>query len=467
MRKFSEAYLEREPADIFRYGIFRNTIGNVKVLNIIRGVLLLLVLYAIFWGLFSPENPFTTGLFWGLFWPFFMVVTLPFFGNIFCMICPHGFLSRKITEIGLKKNLPKPLKNPYIGFGLLIVLYWFTLYTFPGVLRNSLATALFFLFFTLLAVVVSYLYAGGAYCKYFCPIGRIAPAFARVGFMWLSSYRSLCDKCDRPDCALSCPYHMNPSRFDKNNSMATCTLCMECANSCEGVKYSVKGWSHSLFKKMPRPQSWEIWVYITLLAVITITMRFHHGLGHSPIRNELPWVIWGKWLQQATGIGKPFDFVGLLALISAVVVTFSLVLGGFYIASKIIKKPYKEVFLTLGYALAPLMIIGSLSHVGHFFFTHYYHEIINGFAHAFFLDIKVEPLADRREAWLRIFYLFPFLAAFWSGYIMWKRMGFLDVRGSKKVIAYLFASAIIIFYLGLTVFQLYLRYFAASGSHHH
>ncbi|WP_457627147.1 4Fe-4S binding protein [Persephonella sp.] len=467
MRKFAELHFEKENRDFLKYGIFRNTIGNQKFLNIVRFVLLLLVLYAIAWGLFSPKNHFTTGLFWGLFWPFFMVITLPFFGNIFCMICPHGFLSRKITEIGLKKNLPKALKNPYIGFGLLIGLYWVTLYTFPGILRNSFTTALLFLFFTLVAVVVSYLYSNGAYCKYFCPIGRVAPAFARVGFMWLSSYsKPLCDdKCDKPDCAFACPYKMNPSKFEKNNSMSTCTLCMECADSCEGIKYSIKRWSYSLFRKMPKPQSWEIWVYIILLGVITITMRFHHGLGHSPIKNELPWVIWGKWLQQATGIGKPFDFVGLLALIMAVSTVLILVLGGFYIASKITGKPYKEVFLNLGYALAPLMIIGSLSHVTHFFFTHYYHEIINGFAQAFFLDIKVEPLADRRDAWLRIFYVFPFIAAFWSGYIMWKRMDFLEVKGFKKFAGYIFASAIIIFYFGLTVFQLYIRYFSGHGHH--
>jgi len=241
---------------------------------------------------------------------------------------------------------------------------------------------------------------------------------------------------------------------------------MECANSCEGVKLSVRRWSHSLLKKIPKPQSWEVWVYIILLAVITITMRFHHGLGHSPVKESLPWVIIGKWLQETTGIGKPFDFVGLTALIMALLITLSLVLGGFYLTSRIINRSYRDVFLNLGYALAPLMIVGSLSHVCHFFFTHYYHEVINGFAQAFFLDFRVEPLADRKDTWLRIFNIFPFIAAFWSGYIMWRRLGFFEVKGFKKIVSYILSSGIIIFYLGLTVFILYVRYFGHTGHHH-
>ncbi|WP_293446364.1 4Fe-4S binding protein [Persephonella sp.] len=465
MRKFSDIHLERDKNDIFRFGFIHETVGNPRFLNFFRSVLLLLVLYAILWGLFSPKNAFTTGLFWGLFWPFFMVITLPFLGNVFCMICPFGFLSRTVAKIGLKKKLPKPLKNPYIGFSLLILFYWLPLYLFPGIFRSSFVTALFFLTFFLFAVLVSYMYSNGVFCRYFCPIGRVAPAFARVGFMWLSAYnKTLCDpKCDKPDCAFACPYKLSPHKFDKNNSMESCTLCMECARSCEGVRYSVRKWSHSLLQKIKKPNSWEVWIYIILLAVITITMRFHHGLGHSPIRNELPWVQIGKWLEQTTGIGKPFDWIGLVALIMAVSITFLLILGGFYIASKLLKKTFKEVFLNLGYALAPLMIIGSLSHVTHFFFTHYYHEIINGFSQAFFFDFKVEPLASNKDKWLRIFYIFPFIAAFWSGFIMWKRLGFFYVQGLKKAVVYTFSSLIILFYLGLTVFQLYVRYFS---SHH-
>jgi hypothetical protein len=449
---------EREKTDLFRYSVFRNILRNQKVLNGIRVFLLFLVIYAILWGLFYPKNEFTTGLFWGLFWPFFIILTLSTFGNIFCMICPHGYLVRKISSIGLKKRIPKILKNPYIGFSLLIILYWFVLYSFPGFWRSSFNTALLFLFFTLLAIIISFFYTNGAYCKYFCPIGRVLSAFNRVGFLWLSSYKNSCSTCDKPTCAFSCHYKLNPSKFDKNNSMETCTLCMECATSCEAVKYSAKGYSHSLLKEIPKPQNWEIWVYISFLAVISIAMKFHHGLGHSPIKHDLPWVIVGNWLKSATGIGKPFDFVGFTALIFAIVSVLVLVLGGFFIASKIINKPFKDVFLNLGYALAPLMIIGSLSHALQFFFLHYYHDIINGFSQAFFLSIKVEPLASRKDLWLKIFYIFPFLAVFWSSYIMWKRLDFFKISGMKKYLSFLFASSIILFYLGLTILQLAVRY---------
>ncbi|RUM46896.1 MAG: ferredoxin [Hydrogenothermus sp.] len=459
MRKFKDFPLEREGNDIFKFDILYKTIGNTNFLSFLRLLLLILVLYAILWGIFSPDNIFTTGLFWGFFWPFFMVITLPFLGNIFCMICPLGFLVRTVEKYGLKNRIPKFLKNPYIGFSLLIFVYWVPLYVFPGIFRSSFITALFFLMFFSMAVITSYLYSNGVFCKYFCPIGRISPAFSRVGFFWLSAYnKPLCNQvCNKPDCAFACPYKLSPYKFESNKSMETCTLCMECAGSCKGIKYSIKKWSYSLFEKIKKPNYWEVWIYIVFLAVITITMRFHHGLGHSYIRDELPWVNIGKWLEETTGIGKPFDWIGLMALVMAMSITLVLVLGGFYISAKILKKPFKEVFLNLGYALAPLMIIGSLSHVFTFFFTHYYHEIVNGFAQAFFLDIKVEPIATHKDKWLRIFYIFPFIAVFWSGFIMWKRLGFFEVSGIKKVLAYTFSSLILIFYLGLTIFQFYIR----------
>jgi len=50
-----------------------------------------------------------------------------------------------------------------------------------------------------------------------------------------------------------------------------------------------------------------------------------------------------------------------------------------------------SVPLTLGYAFAPLMIVGGLSQVLEFFFIEYYHNIVNSFSQAFGLGVSVEP----------------------------------------------------------------------------
>ncbi len=68
--------------------------------------------------------------------------------------------------------------------------------------------------------------------------------------------------------------------------------------------------------------------------------------------------------------------------------------------------------ITFGYAFAPLMIVGGLSHVLEFFFIEYYRNIVNGFSQAFGLGIQAEPLAKRGDHWLHIFRIFLFIVRF-------------------------------------------------------
>jgi polyferredoxin len=110
------------------------------------------------------------------------------------------------------------------------------IYTFPSLLRSPLITAIFFLFFTILSMLFFFLFRGMAYCKYICPIGSVNTAFARTSPVWLSTYEEECKSCKKPDCALACPYELNPSKFEERKSMMNCTMCMECAHACDAVK---------------------------------------------------------------------------------------------------------------------------------------------------------------------------------------------------------------------------------------
>ncbi len=445
---------------------------NVKFLNVIRLLLLFIFIYAVIYGFLNPtkENLFTTGLFWGLFWPFFMVVSLPTVGRIFCTVCPHGFLVRFFTKIGLNKNLPIRLKNPLIGLFLVIVIYWFTIYTFPQTFNKPLPTALLFLFYTFLAIVFSFIFRNGDYCKYLCPIGAINTAFNRVGFTWLSTDQEDCKNCKKPICAFACSYKFNPSKFNKLNSMEECTLCMECSNSCSSVRWEIRKWGYSLYNKMPKPQSYEIWTYILVIGVITITMKYHHGLSRTGLSDILPWTMVGKYIDSIFHFPKFVDASGFVALLMGIASSLLFSVGGFYIASKLLKVDFNYFFNNIGYAFAPIMIVGGLSHALSFFFTEYYHEFINGISQAFFLGITVEPLASRKDTWLRLFTVFNYVAGFWSIYLIYKRMviyGFNNNNNFK--LAFIFASALPIFYTLLSLFQQYvfMAYPPSFMDHHH
>ncbi len=136
-------------------------------------------------------------------------------------------------------------------FNLMVVLY-----TFPSFLKSPLITAIFFLFFTILSMLFFFLFRGMAYCKYIYPIGSVNTAFARTSPVWLSTYEEECKSCKKPDCALACPYELNPSKFEERKSMMYCTMCMECAH----------------------------------------TTRFLHGLSRTALSEYMPWVIVGNYL---------------------------------------------------------------------------------------------------------------------------------------------------------------------------
>jgi len=147
----------------------------------------------------------------------------------------------------------------------------------------------------------------------------------------------------------------------------------------------------------------------------------------------MPWIVLGNYIQDAFGVPKFISVSGFLAFIMAIATALVLVGLSTYWGAKVSGLPPKKVFIETGYAFAPLMIVGALSHVSEFFFLHYYHNIVNGFAQAFGLPIHVEPLAQRGEAWLHVFRVFPFLAGFWSLYILKRRVELLPVENKDAL----------------------------------
>lgn len=451
--------------------IFGKILRHQITLNIIRVLLLALFLYAVVYGYVYPDrnNLFTTGLFWGLFWPFFMVVSLPTVGKVFCMVCPHGFIARTLTKLGLKKNLPKQLKNPMIGFYVLILVYWVTIYTFPATFNKPLPTAILFTFYTAMAVVISSVFSNVSYCKYFCPIGAITTAFHRTSFTWLSTKHQDCASCKKPECVFSCPYKLNPSKFDQKNSMYDCTLCMECASACKSVTLEIRKWGHSLYRLMPAIQKYEVLVYIILTGVISITMKFHHGLSRTAVGDMMPWNKIGKFIHTNLNLPDWVDMSGFVAMVFGTSISVGLAFFGGFAASKIMNIEFDRLFYQVGYGFAPLMIVGGLSHVLSFFFIEYYAEIVNGFSQAFNLNIKVEPLASRKDWWIRIFTIFNYIAAGWSFYLIYKRLKFFHMEYRFRFFAALLMFSLLpIFYTILSIFQMYamLNYPPVFHKHH-
>ena len=459
----------RDKNDIYGMPILGFLFKNQNFIMFIRVLVLALFVYGVYLGfeVQSKENTFTRYLFWGLFWSLFMVVTLSTFGRIFCGICPHGFIGKYLTRFGRQKEMPKWLKNPWWGLMLIVIGWWAVYYMYPGAFKAPFATAMLFTVMSAIAFLLFYLYKDMSYCKYICPIGSLTKAYHRISFTWLGSYNSDCSDCTSFECAKACSYNLKPFTFDKKNSMEDCSLCMDCSSACDAISFKAVTPGKSLYQKFKLDKI-EVWTYILITAAISITMSFHHGLGRSKAAEFMPWTKTANWFEATFG-NMNFDVIGLFAFLYANAIVLLLVAFGMFIASKVLKAEFSKTFYTLGYAFAPIFVIGGLSHLIHSFFTHTYANIANGFIYGFGLSGHVENLATRKDAWLSIFSYFPYIAAIWAFYILYRRVNLFEASKKAKTVAYIFASLLIVFYLSLNLFRIYAMYAygKTSGGHSH
>jgi len=460
----------RDKSDIYGMPILKTIFKNQKFIRAVQIIVLALFVFGVYMGFAEPtkENIFTKELFWGLFWSLFIVVTLTSFGRIFCGICPHGFLGKYITKFGLKKDMPNFLKNRFIGIFLLFFGWWAVYYMAPGFWKVPLATAWLFASLTLVAFVMYYLYKDMSYCKYICPIGTLMKSYSKISPTFLSTYKDDCKDCRTFECAKACPYNLKPFTFNKKNTMEDCTLCMDCSSACDAVAFKFNKPSKTLFEKFKYNKA-EVWAFILITAAISLTMGFHHGLNRTAIADEFIWSKTAVFAQQYIDFGS-LDVVGLFAFSYAVLFAISIVYIGMFIASKILKADFEKIFYTLGYAFAPLFVIGGLAHLISSFATHEYADIINGFIYGFGLDIaNVEDLASRGDDWLMYLKVIPYLAALWGYLILANRLKQFDASKIKKVFAFIFASSLVSLYLGLQVYSAYTfkTYGVKKGGHSH
>jgi hypothetical protein len=430
-------------------------------LNVLRSLVLVLFASAIYFGLTYPDeidNPYTPAIFWSLFWPFFLVVSMVTFGPVFCTVCPHSFIGKYLNKIGPQKLMPNWLRNRWWGLGLLVVSYWVPVYVFPDFLKIPYVSAMYFLVLTAVAFVGFYLYRNMDYCRYGCPIGSVIKSYGKVSFTQLQTDSSACQTCRSFDCVKACQWNLRPYLFEKKNNMQDCTLCMDCAQACDSVEWTVTRFAKQVIEPVKQLDRMTVWVFITLLAVITMAMRFHHALGHSPLKESLPWHQIGSWLETVMPAVPMMDWVGLVALLMAVAMTFTLTLGGLWLASRVSKIDFWTLFETAGLAFGALMLVGALSHIGSFFFLHYAPDLVNAYYWLMDSDSVMKPLASHRDGWIHLFNLFNFLAVIISATVLYRKVGQLKLSGTAFWQTYVLSGLVIWVYLGLVILTLWARF---------
>lgn len=408
-------------------------------------------------------------LMWGVFWPLFTSVVTPTLGNAYCAVCPHGFVGKWLSRIGLRRSYPKHLRGVGVSLLILVLCYWVIAYAMPGALGSSTrTTAWYFLAFSVAAFGFFYVFKDMAWCKHICPLGRLLATHGKAGMLQITTDRRDCDDCRGFECAKACSYHLSPFRFEQRNNMDACTLCTDCVTACDSVDLVVRPPAYALRHQIVGQDRNEMWVYIVVLAVAGVGVQFLHGLQHTPLKPRLPWNVAGAWLNQALALDATvFSFGGLLALCAALALTVPICVWAYRRAAQVAGTSWREAANQLSCALAPMAIIGLIPHAVVMFATRNGHALLNEMGAWLGQAWQFTPFAVRGDAWLGWINVLPYLAIVWTLWLLWKRAALLVDTAQQRRRLWLYASVPVWLYSAVFVVKIGAMVLMATQGHAH
>jgi polyferredoxin len=249
-------------------------------------------------------------LMWAI-WLFVLVAALtPFFGRIWCTICPlpfFGDLIQRNSVFSPQKGRTKKYNNKFYG----LFLKW------PEWLNNSWLKLFFFLILatfstTLVAVprisgmvvlillltptLMAFIWEHRAFCRFLCPVSVFINSYARMApFELRSKSQAVCDQCKPNYCqkgsaeGWACPYGLNVGEIRENTD---CGLCLECTRSC--LYNNVAVFKRPFAKELGTRNLSEAWLSIAVFTIAIVYCILY--LGHWPaVRDYINIVDKGNW----------------------------------------------------------------------------------------------------------------------------------------------------------------------------
>jgi len=211
------------------------------ILMLFAMMLVYVVLLTTFFGTKMSGRNLGVLLMWGL-WLFLLIALLtPFFGRIWCTVCPLPFFGdlfqRKsiLTPVegkkgkyrnkfsGLFLKWPKSLQNSWLKLIILLSLTTFsaTLVALPKVTGFAVVILI------VLPLILSMIFELRAFCRYLCPVSGFLGPFSEISPIALrNKSQKVCDKCKAHFCqngsknGWACPYGINVGNPQPKRSLA-------------------------------------------------------------------------------------------------------------------------------------------------------------------------------------------------------------------------------------------------------
>jgi len=316
-----------------------------------------------FFGTPAGSHNFGIIFVWIVWWALLIIVIVPFFGRMWCTICPipgpgewlqrRGIVRRTQGRLlSLRWRWPRRLRNIWLqNFGFLAVAVFSTvILTRPGV------TAWLLLGMVSLGVLLSIMYENRVFCRYVCPVGGFIGLYSLTSSIELRvKDAQVCQEHTTKDCIVGtensygCPWMVFPGNLERNTY---CGLCAECLKACpkDNVAINLRPFGSDLLVAKGRSLD-EAYKALIMLACALLYSAVLLG----------PWGWLKDWANMATLPRWAAYAAGFLA------VNLLVLPGLFWLAAAAarglarLQAPVKRLFVDYAYSLVPLGLIGWIA----------------------------------------------------------------------------------------------------------
>lgn len=258
-----------------------------------------LIFLLAFLGNQSSDANVSLLLVWALWWP--MLAISWFFGaRIWCSVCPMGAVNDLLNKVcSLKKKVPKFIRDNSMylsAVGLALIIY---VEASSSMIYSPMATGFLLAAILLCAILSGLLYERRVWCRYLCPLGRLAATFSGCSVVEWRSNSSICNStCTTNACykgndkIAGCPLYQGPFSLHSNQD---CILCGNCVKICENASpaFNLRIPGHELWAALKPEKITSIFV-----PVILGTQVFR-GLEHTAMVHSLESIIDSIWTVNA------------------------------------------------------------------------------------------------------------------------------------------------------------------------
>jgi hypothetical protein len=296
-----------------RYGFLRNVLiprWPQLVFTLIALLMIYLVILTSVFGTKVSGRNLGVLLMWAI-WLFLLVAVLtPFFGRLWCTICPLPFFGDLIQRNSIfspSAGRTRGFNNKYSGLFLKwpqwLTNSWLKLFTFLVLATFSTtlvavprASGMVVLMLLLVPTLMALIWEQRAFCRYVCPVSVFINPYSRMSpFALRSKSQEVCDHCKPHYCqkgspeGWACPYGLNVGEIRENTD---CGVCLECTRSC--LYNNVTIYKRSFASETGMRTLSEAWLSIAVFTVAMVYSVLY--LGHWPVvRDYVNIIDKGNW----------------------------------------------------------------------------------------------------------------------------------------------------------------------------